>query len=87
VPRSLHRRLDRLAHARARREARLVVLEVAADRRGDAALVDRALAQAGVEPRPEDLVIKLLRFGPPEDAPPCAVVRVSPLGDAAGGVR
>ena len=89
MPRTLglRRRLDRLALAGAARERRLVVLEVEADRRGDAALVDRTLAEAGVEHRPEDLIIKLLRFGPPAGAPPCAVVRVSPLGDAAGGVR
>jgi hypothetical protein len=88
VPRGLHRRLDRLAHARARREARLIVLEVDADRRGDAALVDRTLAEAGLAPRPEDLVVKLLRFGPPSGAPPCTLVRVSPLEDGgAGGVR
>ena len=88
MPRGLHRRLDRLALASASRERRLLVLEVAADRRDDAALVDRALAAAGVAPRPTDLVIKLLRFGPPSCAPACAVVRVGPLGQVAqGGAR
>jgi hypothetical protein len=87
MPRALHRRLDRLARAHARQERRLIVLEVDAARRGDAALVDRALAEAGVVPRPADLVVKLLRFDAPPDQPPCALVRVSPLDGTAGGGR
>jgi hypothetical protein len=75
----LHRRLDRLALASASRERRLIVVEVDADRRGEAALVDRALAAAGVEPPPADLVVKVLRFGPPSGAPPCAILPVGPL--------
>jgi hypothetical protein len=81
----LRRRLDRLALASASRERRLVVLELDADRRGDEALVDRTLAEAGVVPWPADLVIKLLRFDAPPDHPPCALVRVSPLYGATGG--
>jgi hypothetical protein len=83
----LHRRLDRLALASASRERRLVVLEVTPDRHGEVALVDGALADAGVEARPEDLVVKLLRFGPPSGEPPRTLLRVSPLEDSAGGVR
>jgi hypothetical protein len=83
----LRRRLDRLALASASRERRLVVLALAADRRDDAALVDRALAEAGVEPRPKDLVVKVLRFGPPSGEPPCTLVRVSPLEGTTGGGR
>jgi hypothetical protein len=88
VPRaqSLRRRLDRLAQVHARLEGRLIVLEADADRRADdAAAVTCALAEAGVEPRAEDLVVKLLRFGPPSGEPPGAVVRVGPLAPAAGG--
>ena len=81
----LHRRLDRLALAPARQERRLIVLEVDAERRGDEALVDRTLAEAGVVPRPADLLVKLLRFDAPPDHPPCALLRVSPLDGAAGG--
>ena len=75
MPRALglRRRLDRLARDSASRERRLVVLEVDATGRGDAALVDRTLAEAGLAPRPEDLVVKLLRFGPPSGAPPCTL--------------
>jgi hypothetical protein len=84
----LRRRLDRLALAGASRERRLAVLEIDATRRDDAALVDRALAEAGVEPRPADLVMKVLRFGPPSGGPPCTLLRVSPLeGGGAGGGR
>jgi hypothetical protein len=87
MPRALHRRLDRLARAHAGRERRLVVLEVDADRRTDEALIDRTLAEAGVVPRPEDLIVKLLRFAPPSGEPPCALVRESPLEGGAGGAR
>ena len=80
MPRGLHRRLDRLAQASALRERRLVVLEVDAERRGDEALVDRALAEAGVEPGPTDLVVKVLRFGPPLGEQPCAVLMVGVRG-------
>jgi hypothetical protein len=87
VPRALHRRLDRLARAHARQERRMVVLELDADRRDDSALVDRTLAGEGIVPGPEDLIIKLLRFDPPADTPPCALVRVGPLEGSAGGSR
>jgi hypothetical protein len=90
MPRAgLHRRLDRLARAGARREERPIVLEVDADRRGDEALVDRALAAAGVEPGPTDLVVELPRFAPAAGAPACDALRVGPLGPAAaaGGAR
>jgi hypothetical protein len=82
---ALRRRLDRLALASVSRERRLIVLEIDAIRRGDAELVDRTLAEAGLAPRPADLVVKVLRFGPPSGDPPCAVVRVGPLAPAAGG--
>ena len=87
MPHDLHRRLDRLARVHARQERRLVVLEVDATRRGDSALLARALAAAGVEPWPTDLTAKARRFGPPSGEPACAVVRVGPLAGAAGGAR
>jgi hypothetical protein len=87
VPRALQHRLDRLAQAHARQELRLVVLEVDADRHGDAALVDRMFAEAGVELRPADLVVKVLRFGPPSGSPPRRVARVDQPGNTVGGSR
>ena len=39
----------------------------------------------GLAPRPTDLIVKVLRFGPPSGEPPCILVRVGPLAAAAGG--
>jgi hypothetical protein len=57
------------------------------DRRADEALIGRTLAGAGVQPRPEDLVVRVLRFGPASGDPPCTLVRVNPLEGSTGGAR
>jgi hypothetical protein len=81
MTRTLRRRLDRLAGRVA--AGRVLVLGIAHGRTDDAALVGETLADAGVVRDERDLVVLVTRYATPEGEPPCALLSVSPLAQAA----
>jgi hypothetical protein len=78
----LQQRIDRLERRHAHGAGRMIVLQVAADRSEDHALVAGTLAAAGLAPGERDLLVRVRRFCPDPSDPPCAVVSVAALGSA-----
>ena len=78
--RQLQQRMDRLEQRLGHGAGRLIVLEVAAERSQDQALVAGTLAAAGLAPGDRDLLVQVRRFCPDPSNPPCAVVSVAALG-------
>jgi hypothetical protein len=90
VTHALRRRLDRLTDRIA--AGRMIVLGIAYERAElgiayeraeDAALVDATLADAGIVRDDSDLLVLVTRYATPEGEPPCALLSVSPLAQAA----
>ena len=75
-------RVDRLERRHGLGAGRLIVLEVAAGRGQDRALVAGTLAAAGLAPGDRDLLVQVRRFCPDPSHPPCAVVSVAALGSS-----
>ena len=76
----LQQRMNRIEQRLAHVAGRLIVLQVAAERRQDQALVAGTLAAAGLAPGDRDLLVRVLRFCPDPSDPPCAVVSVAAFG-------
>ena len=80
--RQLQQRMNRLEQRLGHGAGRMIVLEVAAERSQDQALVAGTLAAAGLEHGDRDLLVQVRRFCPDPSDPPCAVVSVAALGSA-----
>ena len=76
----LQQRMTRLEQRHGHGAGRMIVLEVAADRSQDQALVAGTLAAAGLAPGDWDLLVQVRRFCPDPSDPPCAVASVAALG-------